>query len=185
MRKGAYWVKIVLGCSGLAVLLVGIGFGLTALYPLRYEKTIIALSEEHGLDPYLVFGVIRTESRFRLHVVSQAGAIGLMQITPATGRWIAGKLNRHAFTPGDLYDPQVNLQFGTWYLRYLIDRFGGNIDFALLAYNAGPGKVDRWQSKNGGYPENATYLDAVRRNQGIYRFLYGSFLGPVLRAFTG
>lgn len=185
MRTGAYRMKIVWWIIGLVVGFVGIGFGLTTVYPLRYERAITAAAAERKLDPYLVFGVIRAESRFRPHIVSRAGAIGLMQITPATGRWIAGKLNRAGFAPADLYDPQVNLQFGTWYLRYLIDRFDGDLDSALLAYNAGPGNVERWRSDNTGiYPGSTLYLAAVRRNSRIYRLLYGSFLGPVLRMFA-
>ena len=185
MRTGAYRLKIVWWIIGLAAGFVGIGFGLTTVYPLRYEQAITAAAVEHKLDPYLVFGVIRAESRFRPRVVSRAGAIGLMQITPTTGQWIAGKLNRTGFAPTDLYDPQVNLQFGTWYLRYLIDRFGGDLNSALLAYNAGPGSVERWGGDNTSiYPASTRYLAAVRRNSRIYRLLYGSFLGPVLRTFT-
>ncbi len=186
METGAYRAKILLGVGGLIVLLIGIGFGLTTVYPLRYEQEITAAATAHGLDPYLVFGVVRAESRFRPSVVSRAGAIGLMQITPATGQWIATKLGITAFTPADLYDPATNIQFGTWYLRHLIDRFGGDVDTALLAYNAGPGAADRWHAGTEPvYPESAAYLTAVHRNRVLYRLLYGSFIGPVLRMFTG
>ena len=186
METGAYRAKILLGVGGLIVLLIGIGFGLTTVYPLRYEREITAAATVHRLDPYLVFGVVRAESRFRPYIVSRAGAIGLMQITPDTGRWIATKLGVTVFTPAELYNPTTNIRFGTWYLRYLIDRFGGDVDAALLAYNAGPRAADRWRA--GGepvYPETAAYLTAVHRNRVLYRLLYGSFIGPVLRMFTG
>lgn len=188
MRKGAYWMKASGWAVAIAtVVLVLLGFGLTRFYPLRYEGMIVSLSDEQGLDPYLVFGVIRAESRFRPGIVSRAGAIGLMQITPKTGEWIAGKLGVSGFTPDDLYEPETNVRFGTWYLRYLLDRFGENVDSALLAYNAGPGSVDRWANGDGDvYPETAAYLEAVRRAEAAYRALYSlPGLGRLLRLFPG
>ena len=105
MRRSAYRSWIVWGTIGL-VLVAGVGLGATILYPLRYEGMITDYSTAQGLDPYLVFGVIRAESRFRARAVSPAGAIGLMQITPATGEWIAGKIGMTGFTPADLYEPE-------------------------------------------------------------------------------
>ncbi len=187
MRKGAYWMRV--GGWTVAITAVGLillGIGLAVFYPLRYEGMITRLSKAQGLDPYLVFGVIRAESRFRPEVVSRAGAIGLMQITPQTGEWIAGKLGASGFTPDDLYQPETNVRFGTWYLRYLLDRFGGDLDSALRAYNAGPGTVDRWAAGDGEvYPETAAYLEAVRYAVRAYRVLYGSLLGPIFRALSG
>jgi len=187
MRRGAYWMKAggrVVAIAAVALVILGVG--LTRFYPLRYEGMIASLSKEQGLDPYLVFGVIRAESRFRARIVSHAGAIGLMQVTPQTGEWIAGKLGASEFSPDDLYEPETNVRFGTWYLRYLLDRFDGDLDSALLAYNAGPGAVDRWAKGNGGvYPETAAFLEAVQRAERAYRLLYGSFLGPVFRALNG
>jgi len=185
VRKGAYWKKAT-GLGLGVVLLSGIGFGLALFYPLRYERTITAFAAQHGLDPYLVFGVVRAESRFRPRVVSPAGAIGLMQITPDTGRWIAEKLGVQDFTVDDLYRPETNVRFGVWYLHYLIDRFGGDVDAALLAYNAGPGNLSRWQSGKGKvFPESAGYLAAVKRDMRAYRILYGSVIGRFLRLFNG
>ncbi len=186
MRKGAYWMRaggwaVAITAAGLVLL----GIGLASFYPLRYEEMVTSFSKAQGLDPYLVFGVIRAESRFRPHVVSRAGAIGLMQITPDTGEWIAGKLGASGFAPDDLFRPETNVRFGTWYLRYLLDRFGGDLDSALRAYNAGPGAVDRWTAGDGSvYPETAAYLEAVQRAERVYRSLYGSFLGPLLRALN-
>lgn len=100
-----------------------------------------------------------------------------MQITPATGEWIAGKIGMTGFTPTDLYEPETNVRFGTWYLRYLLDRFSGDVATALLAYNAGPGAAERWAKGNEGvYPETAAYLEAVQRAERAYRALYSSLL---------
>ena len=112
--------------------------------PLRHEDIIRQQAREKGLDPALVAAVIYAESRFRDGQTSQAGATGLMQLTPATARYIAHKSGGTAFVVGDLATPQVNIAYGTYYLRYLLRRYDGNEAFALAAYNAGEGNVDRW-----------------------------------------
>ena len=111
--------------------------------PLRHEDVIRQQAADKGLDPALVAGVIYTESRFR-DQTSPAGAKGLMQITPATAKDIARKSGGTAFELGDLSTPQVNISYGTFYLRYLLDRYSGNETLALAAYNGGEGNVDRW-----------------------------------------
>ena len=186
MRKAAYRSKIVWGLLSLALLFVGCLFAASLYYPLRYERQIISACEDQGVDPFLVYGVIRAESRFRPDVVSSAGAIGLMQVTPGTGYWIANRLGMADFTAADLYRPGINIEFGVWYLRYLLDRFGGDLDSALLAYNAGPSNMDRWRSGRGeAFPESVAYLATVQRAVRAYRALYGSFLGPIVRALSG
>jgi len=112
--------------------------------PLRHEDIIRQQARAKGLDPALVAAVIYAESRFRDGQTSQAGATGLMQLTPATARYIAHKSGGTAFVVGDLATPQVNIAYGTYYLRYLLRRYDGNEAFALAAYNAGEGNVDRW-----------------------------------------
>jgi soluble lytic murein transglycosylase len=112
--------------------------------PLRHEDIIRQQAREKGLDPALVAAVIYAESRFRDGQTSPAGALGLMQITPATARYIARKSGGTAFVVGDLATPQVNIAYGTYYLRYLLRRYDGNEAVALAAYNAGEGNVDRW-----------------------------------------
>jgi soluble lytic murein transglycosylase len=111
--------------------------------PLRHEDIIRQQSEEKGLDPALVAGIIYAESRFR-DQTSHAGARGLMQITPATADYIAQKSGGTKFEQGDLADPQINISYGSWYLRYLLGRYDGNEVLALCAYNGGEGNVDRW-----------------------------------------
>ncbi len=173
MRKTAYRGKIVWALLSLALLFIGGLFGVSLYYPLRYEQEIITACDNQGIDPFLVYGVIRAESRFRPDVVSSAGAIGLMQVTPDTGHWIAERLGVVDFTAADLYRPEINIEFGVWYLRYLLDRFGGDLDSALLAYNAGPRAVDRWAAGEGTvYPETLSYLYVVQRAEKAYRFMY-------------
>jgi len=111
--------------------------------PLRHEDIIRQQARAKQLDPSLVAAVIYTESRFR-DQTSHAGARGLMQITPATARYIAHLSGGTRFEQGDLATPQINISYGTYYLRYLLDRYDGNEVLALAAYNGGEGNVDRW-----------------------------------------
>ena len=112
--------------------------------PLRHEDIIRQQAHDKGLDPALIAAVIYAESHFRDGQTSAAGAQGLMQLTPATARYIAHKSGGTQFVVDDLGTPQVNIAYGAYYLRYLLRRYGGNVDFALAAYNAGEGNVDRW-----------------------------------------
>jgi peptidoglycan lytic transglycosylase len=112
--------------------------------PLRHEDIIRQQARDKGLDPALIAAVIYAESHFRDGQRSEAGALGLMQITPATAHMIARKSGGTAFVVGDLGTPQVNIAYGAWYLRYLLARYAGNEVFALAAYNGGEGNVDRW-----------------------------------------
>src|SRR3954469_23931427 len=105
--------------------------------PLRHEDIIRQQARDKGLDPALIAAVIYAESRFRDGQTSHAGAEGLMQITPATARMIARKSGGTAFVVDDLATPQVNIAYGAWYLRYLMQRYAGNETFALAAYNGG------------------------------------------------
>jgi soluble lytic murein transglycosylase len=163
------------------LLLLGIGV-LKLLYPLRYECEIKAWTDSYSLDLYLVAAVIRSESRFDPHALSHAGAIGLMQIIPSTGEWIAAQIGEEGFTVEDLSDPGINIRFGSWYLRYLLDRFG-DMNVVLAAYNAGPSNAIHWQEGEGTiYPETARYIARVKRGQIAYRTFYGlPWLGRILR----
>src|SRR3954453_23764953 len=111
--------------------------------PLKHEDIIRQQSQAKGLDPGLVAAVIYQESKFSGRT-SVAGARGLMQITPDTARFIAKKSGGIRFTLEDLGTPQINVAYGTWYLRYLLDRYQGRTALAVAAYNAGMGHVDKW-----------------------------------------
>ncbi len=111
--------------------------------PLRHEDVIRQQARDKNLDPALIAAVIYRESKFR-DATSPAGAKGLMQILPSTAHYIARKSGGTEFEQGDLADPQINISYGSWYLRYLLDRYDGNAVAAVAAYNAGHGRVDEW-----------------------------------------
>ena len=113
--------------------------------PLKHEDVIRQQAADKDLDPALIAAVIYTESHFR-HQTSHAGAVGLMQILPTTADYIAQKSGGTEFEQGDLASPQINIAYGSWYLRYLLDKYGGNEVLAVAAYNGGEGKVDEWVS---------------------------------------
>jgi soluble lytic murein transglycosylase len=113
--------------------------------PLRHEDIIRQQAAAKGIDPALIAGVIYTESRFRVQT-SHAGATGLMQLMPETADYIARKSGGTRFERADLATPQINIAYGTWYLRYLLRKYDGNTILTLAAYNAGEGKVDEWRA---------------------------------------
>jgi soluble lytic murein transglycosylase len=112
--------------------------------PLRHEDIIRQQAHDKGLDPALIAGVIYAESHFISGRTSSAGAEGLMQLTPATAKYIAQKSGGTAFQTSDLGTPQVNIAYGAFYLRYLMGRYGDDVPLVLAAYNAGEGNVDKW-----------------------------------------
>jgi soluble lytic murein transglycosylase len=156
--------------------------------PLRHDDIIRQQAAEKGLDPALIAGVIYTESHFRDGQVSAAGAQGLMQLTPATARYIARKSGGTKFVVDDLGTPQVNISYGAYYLRYLLRRYDGNEVFALAAYNAGEGNVDRWIARAEAhdralttaaipYSETRAYVKRVEAAKRDYRSAYAAQLG--------
>jgi soluble lytic murein transglycosylase len=156
--------------------------------PLRHEDIIRQQAADKGLDPALIAGVIFTESRFR-DQTSHAGAKGLMQILPSTADDIARKSGGTAFVQGDLANPQVNISYGSFYLRYLLQRYGGNEVLAIAAYNAGEGRVDKWifdarhkgeafdRARHIPFPETRHYVQQVLDVRTRYREEYGRELG--------
>ena len=117
-------------------------------------ETIAQAATRHGIAREVAFGLVRTESGFRNHATSHVGAIGLSQLMPRTAAWL-----KPGTTARQLRDPARNVDIGFAYLRKLIDRYQGNVEMALLAYNRGPGTVDRIV-KRGGNPDNG-YASAV------------------------
>ena len=113
--------------------------------PLRHEDVIRQQAADKDLDPALIAGVIYTESRFR-DQTSPAGAKGLMQILPSTADYIARKSGGTQFEQGDLATPQINIAYGSFYLRYLLDKYEDDEVLALAAYNGGEGQVDQWRA---------------------------------------
>ena len=151
------------------------------LYPLRYEEYIIEYSNKYELDKYLVMSLIKAESNY-IYDAHSGFARGLMQITDDTALWISEKLDTD-FKYEDLNNPQININMGCYYLKYLTDYYKGNTSLALAAYNAGMGNVNRWlsdsrYSKTGNtldyipFPETEKYVEKVNKGINIYKKLY-------------
>jgi soluble lytic murein transglycosylase len=150
-----------------------------------YWSDLVANSQKNGLDPYLVASLIRQESEFNVGVVSHANAWGLMQLLPSVGKSMARKDGVKGFSTNSLLNPTVNLELGTTNLRLVLDRFGGQQEYALAAYNAGDVPVRQWMSagtykdiaefvESIPYTETREYVQAILRNREIYRALYGA-----------
>ena len=116
--------------------------------PRAYEWLVVPAAKRYGLDPNLLLAVMRVESAYQKHIVSYAGAVGLMQIMPRTGQLIAHALGHEHFTPADLLDPSLNVEFAAWYLASLIRRFDGRLPLAIASYNGGPHNVRRWMQQS-------------------------------------
>jgi len=153
------------------------------LFPQPYWKELVDDSGNNGLDPYLVASLIRQESEFNAGAVSRANAYGLMQLLPSVGKSSAKKDGIKHFTAAQLLDPSINLELGTTNLRQVLDRFGGQVEYALAAYNAGDTPVRQWLATNDykdipefvesiPYSETRDYVQAILRNREMYRALY-------------
>jgi soluble lytic murein transglycosylase len=163
---------LVTGIAGVGVFLSEPDWYLRARYPLRYEHIVRGHAENYRLDPALVAAVIYQESKFKPEARSKSGAIGLMQLLPETAKGIAARTGGSDFRLEDLDDPEINVRYGSWYLRHLLDKYGTEED-ALAAYNGGQGNVDRGVR----YAETQHYVDRVLELRDIYRRAYGSELG--------
>jgi len=154
-------------------------------YPLAYAKTIHDSAKAFNVDPYFVKGLIRQESLFNAQVMSRAGAIGLMQIMPETGRALyANSKNNKPFTAEILFNPEINIQLGVQYIDRLNKRFKKNKIHILISYNAGPDNLKKWLKRFSRlddpdvfiesipYPETRKYVKKVLRNYVIYQYLY-------------
>jgi soluble lytic murein transglycosylase len=147
-------------------------------YPLHYTAIVKGHAQNYRLDPALLAAVIDAESKFRADAKSGSGAIGLMQLLPSTAHGIALHTGGSNFTTADLYNPEINVRYGSWYLRHLLDKYGDERT-ALAAYNAGQNNVDRWKSDSSGirFAETRAYVDRVEKLKRIYRDIWGSELG--------
>ncbi|MDT8368003.1 MAG: transglycosylase SLT domain-containing protein [Longimicrobiales bacterium] len=157
------------------------------VYPFIYREMVSREAEEWGLDPVLVSALIRQESAWAADIRSRAGAIGLMQVMPATGAQVARAEGMEGFSAAALETPEVNLHLGSRFLREMIDRYGEDLPLVLSAYNAGPTRADRWRAfPEAADPERFTeripfaetrgYVKSVTRNVELYEALYGETL---------
>ena len=146
-------------------------------YPLHYSAIVRERAKAEGIDPALLAAVIYSESKFHPTAKSASGAIGLMQITPATARGIALRTGGTAFRVSDLTDPAINIRYGTWYLHDLFAKYR-SLRLVLAAYNAGQGNVDRWRATGVGiqFPETRAYVSRVEHLVRVYHDAWGAQL---------
>jgi soluble lytic murein transglycosylase len=164
----------------LAIAALGVGFAyvnstepawyVRLRYPLKYQSIVRGHARNYGLDPALLAGVIYQESKFRAHARSSSGAVGLMQLLPDTAKGIAVHTGGSRFQVSDLDDPEINVRYGSWYLRHLLDKYGDE-DTALAAYNAGQQNVDTWRQQGRGiaFAETRHYVSRVEHLKTLYR----------------
>jgi len=154
-------------------------------FPMPYRDALERNATANQLDPFLVAALIRQESEFDRKVISRANAWGLTQVVPRTGRELSRKTGMKRFTNSMLFDPEINLKLGTYYLRSLLNSLQGNWEATLAAYNAGKSRADRWLAQgpyretaefieNIPFTETRDYVQIVLRNADFYRRLYGS-----------
>ncbi|MGE5689779.1 MAG: lytic transglycosylase domain-containing protein [Pseudomonadota bacterium] len=172
MRLVALALVVVIGAAA-AVVTTEPTWYLRMRYPLEYPDIVRGHAENYGLDPELLAAVIYTESKFDADARSASGAIGLMQLLPETARGIAVRTGGGRFRTDDLYDPEINVRYGSWYLRHLLQKYDGDLRKALAAYNGGQGNVDRGIQ----YAETRHYVERVRELEDVYRRAYGDELG--------
>jgi soluble lytic murein transglycosylase len=155
------------------------------LFPLPYQKDLVSCARRQNLDPYMVAALIRQESEFNPQALSSAHAYGLTQVVPSTGRALARRAGVRRFSNRALFQPSINLKLGTYYLRSLLDQWGGKWEQTLASYNAGKSRVSDWLAWNNyeepaefvesiPFTETRDYVEAVLRNAAVYRELYGA-----------
>jgi soluble lytic murein transglycosylase len=191
MKRKARRRRLLAGGAAIAAgLAVGLVLGLFGKFgdviqeltlPLRHEDIIRLQAKEKHVDAALIAAVIYAESKFDDRT-SSAGARGLMQITPQAAKDIERHSGGTTFEFGDLGDPEINIRYGTYLLRELLDRYDGDTVAALAAYNAGPGNVDRWGGSSLGvdaipFPETRAYVEDVLDKRHAYREKYAKELG--------
>lgn len=178
-RKLKIWTVLCLLCVIAAALIIR-GIWVYKAFPLEHEETIKQYSQEYGIDKFLVCAVIKAESSFNKTALSSPGAMGLMQIMPDTGTWAAEKIGIDQFEISMLYEPDINIRIGCWYLDYLNTKFEGDAKKVLAAYNAGPSRVNDWLDADGvlreiPFEETENYIVKIERNYDIYKGLYKDF----------
>jgi len=156
-----------------------------ALFPKAYWTDLRKYSVLNGLDPYLVASLIRQESEFNALALSHANAVGLMQLLPKTGKTVAKQVKLKGYSATELYTPAINLELGTRYFKDMVDKYNGQFEYALAAYNAGSDRVGDWLGQGHyrdpqefvesiPFTETREYVQAILRNANVYRQLYGT-----------
>lgn len=180
LEKGDLYTSVLWGLRSLMDVPNKRGYELS--HPRPYEDIVLKASKEFNVEPELIWATMKEESTFKHDVSSWAGAMGLMQIMPATGKDIASRLNT-TIEDNDLFNPEINIRFGTFYISSMLKMFSGDIDKAMAAYNGGPGNVSRWSNSPMGktkedfptaitYFETQEYITKVKNSYHVYKWLY-------------
>jgi len=176
--------RVLTVAIAMLLIVVIIEYAAKSMFPLKYKDIVFKYAMEFEIDPYLVFAIMKAESSFNPKAVSKKGAVGLMQIAETTGKWGARSLNLDNFSADDLYDPDINIRIGCWYLNRLMKEFDNELELVIAAYNGGSGNVSEWL-KNRDYSssgknldkipfkETERYLKRVKNYHAIYERLYG------------
>ena len=184
-RKRLIVISLILLGAILLSLLVNLGIYVIEriLYPTEYTEYVEKYAKEYNIPEYIIFSIINVESRFDEKAISTAGAVGLMQMLPSTFTWLSSleHLNEN-LSPNELFKPEVSIRYGTYYLRYLFEKFY-DWDLVFAAYNGGEGNVVEWlknkeyTDRNGKlikipFPETEKYVKKVNRNVEYYHDTY-------------
>lgn len=165
LRKGCLRFFILVIVLFVAIIaLQNIDWGLRTIYPIHYKDIIEKYTNEYDIDPYLVVSIMKNESKFNPNAVSRKDAKGLMQIAPITGEWASEKLNIPNYSEDMLFDPDLNIRIGVWYLSVLKYEFNNNIELMIAGYNAGNGNVKKWLN-NPEYSSDGKTLDTIPFNE--------------------
>ncbi|MDD4188961.1 MAG: lytic transglycosylase domain-containing protein [Eubacteriales bacterium] len=177
------WLVVILALIVIVIFMDDATTFLRRAYPKEYYSYIEENAGAYDIDPYMLLALIKAESGFDKDAVSERDAKGLMQLSDSTAFWAAGKLGISDFEVGDLFEPETNIIFGSWYYNSLMSEFDGNIILALAAYNAGSGKVKEWieddlirdedtQAADIPYNETRIFVKRVLNYSKIYHKLY-------------
>ncbi len=184
-KKFRLFAKMIFILIILALIAINSKWIFETIYPMHYNELIEKYSAIYSVDPYLAAAIIRNESKFNPNALSRKDAKGLMQIAPVTGQWASERLEIKNYSEEQLYEPELNIQIGTWYLNVLHKEFNGSLELMVAAYNAGNGNVSKWlenpeyspdgrQLSHIPFPETRLYSKKVLRDYEIYSRLYQS-----------
>lgn len=157
-------------------------YGLKDIFPLEHRELVEKYSNEYSVDKNLIYAVIKAESNFSTDAVSHVGASGLMQLTDDTAYWISQKIGDDSFSIENISDPETNIKYGVWYLKYLENELS-DPDLVIMAYNAGINNVRSWindkkisadelKIQDIPYRETKIYLTKVKTYRKIYELIY-------------
>lgn len=182
-KKFRFFIRLIIALIIIALVVFNAKWIFKTIYPIHYGDLIEKYSDIYSIDPFLAAAIIRNESKFNPNALSRKAAKGLMQIAPITGDWAAEKLNLENYSEERLYEPELNIRIGIWYLNILYKEFDGSLELMVAAYNAGNGNVSKWlanpeYSTDGRqlnvipFPETRIYSKKVLRDYQIYQRLY-------------